>query len=102
MSDNKKVLILGYSLTGRASAKYFLKKGYDVFISEFSPMNAKDENDVKELINLGAKVEFGGHSDKFIEGSLFVIISPSIKDDAPVIKKIKSLNIPIYSDIEYT
>ncbi len=102
MSDNKKVLILGYSLTGRASAKYFLKKGYDVFISEFSPMNAKDENDVKELINLGAKVEFGGHSDKFINGSLFVIISPSIKDDAPVIKKIKSLNIPIYSDIEYT
>ena len=30
-----------------------------------------------------------------------MIISPSIKDDAPVIKKINSLNIPIYSDIEY-
>ena len=100
-NGSKKVLILGYSLTGKKSAEYFLKKGYSVYISEFSSMNKKDEDDVKKLINLGAKIEFNGHSDEFINNSDFVIISPSIKDDAPVIKKINSLNIPIYSDIEY-
>lgn len=100
-NGSKKVLILGYSLTGKKSAEYFLKKGYSVYISEYSSMNKKDEDDVKKLINLGAKIEFNGHSDEFINNSDFVIISPSIKDDAPVIKKINSLNIPIYSDIEY-
>ena len=49
-NGSKKVLILGYSLTGKKSAEYFLKKGYSVYISEFSSMNKKDEDDVKKLI----------------------------------------------------
>ena len=91
---NKKVLILGYSLTGRKSAEYFLKKEARVYISEFS----EQKEDPKELIKLGAKVEFGGHSDEFIKDADFCIISPSIKDTAPVLEKI---NCPIYSDIEF-
>ena len=54
--------------------------------------------EVQKLQNLGVKLEFGGHSNEFIQNADFAIISPSIKDDAPVLKKI---NCPIYSDLEF-
>lgn len=91
---NKKVLILGYSLTGKKSAEFFVRNGANVFISEFS----EQKEDINELIQMGVRIEFNGHSDEFIKDSDICIISPSIKDNAPVLSKIKC---PIYSDIEF-
>lgn len=90
----KKVLILGYSLTGKKSAEYFLNNGYDVYISEFD----KQKEDADELIKKGVKIEFNGHTAEFTKDADLCIISPSIKDTAPVLSEIKC---PVYSDIEY-
>ena len=90
----KKVLILGYSLTGKKSAEFFIKNGANVYISEFS----EQKENIDEILKMGVKVEFNGHSDEFIKDADICIISPSIKDTAPVLEKIKC---PIYSDIEY-
>ena len=95
----EKVLILGFSTTGIASAKYFKSKGYDVYITESNPI--KDENMVSKINSLGIKTEFNGHSDEFIEGSKFCILSPSVPDDAPIIEKLKAKGIKYFSDIEY-
>lgn len=92
---NKKVLILGCSLTGEKSAPYFIKNGAKVFISEFSQ---KGDRDVSDLEKLGVKFEFGGHTDDFIKDADLAIISPSIKDNVPVLSKI---NCTIYSDLEF-
>lgn len=91
----KKVLILGYSLTAKKSAEYFLNKGADVYISEFSDK----KEDVSDLVSKGVKIEFNGHNNEFIKNSDICIISPSIKDNAPVLSNI---SCPIYSDIEFT
>ncbi len=90
----KKVLILGCSLTGKKSAEYFIKKGYDVYISEFG----EKKDNVEELEKLGVKFEFNGHTEDFTKNAEFCIISPSIKDTSPILSKI---TCPIYSDIEY-
>ncbi|MBQ7286135.1 MAG: hypothetical protein IJW73_00060, partial [Candidatus Gastranaerophilales bacterium] len=91
--ENKKILILGFSLTGIAAAKYFNKKGANVFISEFREQQEKDEKDLKGLTSLGIKVEFNGHSDEFILNSEFCILSPSIPMEAPILAKLKENNI---------
>ncbi len=91
---NKKVLFLGYSLTSKKSAEFFVNMGANVYISEFSPQ----KEDVKYLEEKGVKLEFGAHSDEFISNSDICIISPSIKDTADVLAKIKC---PVYSDIEF-
>ena len=91
---DKKVLILGYSLTGKKSVEFFIKNGANVYISEFS----EQKENTDELIQMGAKLEFGGHSDEFIKDADICIISPSIKDTAPVLEKIKCL---VCSDIEF-
>lgn len=98
---DKKILILGFSTTGIASAKYFKSKGADVFISEFSPMKDSQQKDFDELKNLGINIEFEGHTDSFINNAEFCILSPSIPTDAPILKKLDELNIKYFSDIEY-
>ena len=98
---NKKILILGFSTTGIASAKYFKSKGADVYISEYSQMKDNQRAEFDELKNLGINIEFGGHSDNFIKNAEFCILSPSIPTDAPVLKKLDELNIKYFSDIEY-
>lgn len=99
--ENKKVLILGFSTTGIAAAKYFINKKAHVFISEYEELKEKNIIQAKELENLGVKLEFKGHSDEFIKDADFCILSPSILTDSPVLAKLREKNIPYYSDIEY-
>lgn len=98
---NKKILILGFSTTGTACAEYFIKKGANVYISEYSEMSEKQKKQAENLKNEGVKIEFGGHTDNFIDGSDFCILSPSIPTDAPVLAKLDKKNIKYFSDIEY-
>lgn len=93
---NKKVLVLGYSITGISSAKLLKSLGADVFLSEFS-----NKNDEHNLSSLGIHLEFNGHSDSFINNADFAIVSPSIPLDAPVLIKLKEKNIEYMSDIEF-
>ena len=98
---NKKVLILGFSTTGIAAAKYFAGKGANVFVSESSKEEEKNKEKVEQVRSLGVKVEFGGHSDEFIDGCEFCVLSPSIPFDSDVLKRLKEKNIEYFSDIEY-
>ena len=70
---NKKILILGFSTTGIASAKYFISTGADVYISEYSEMQEKNKENVDKLKNLGIKIEFNGHSEEFINNADLII-----------------------------
>ena len=98
---NKKVLILGFSTTGIAAAKYFQSQGADVYLSEFNKKSDKDQNEIDKLLSLNIKIEFEGHSDEFINNADFCILSPSIPFDSPIIKKLEEKNIKYFSDIEY-
>lgn len=98
--SHKKVLILGYSITGIASAKYLAKLGLDCFLSEYGSLESFDTAALKELTELGVKTEFGGHSNEFILGSEFAIVSPGIAPNAPIIRTLNELKIEYFSDIE--
>ena len=96
---SEKVLILGLSKSGIAAAKLGVNLGYDVYLTEGKA--EVNEFQVKELENFGVKVEFGGHSDKFIENSEFVITSPGIPPKSDIFKRIQKQNIPIISEVEF-
>ena len=94
-----KILVLGLSKSGISAAKLGINLGYDVYLTE----GKKEVNEiqVQELKNLGIKVEFGGHSDEFIEGASFVITSPGIPPKSEIFKRIQTKNIPIISEVEF-
>ena len=94
----EKVLILGLSKSGTACAKYLAGKA-DVYLTESK--SEVDKEKVKELEGLGIKVEYGGHSDKFIEDASYAITSPGIPPKSEIFQKIISRNIPIISEVEF-
>ena len=99
----KKILILGLSKSGISSAKYIKSNEkfaeYEVFLTESK--TDVDKNSVNELENIGVKVEFGKHSDEFINGTEFAITSPGIPPKSEIFQKLKAKNIPIISEIEF-
>lgn len=95
---SEKVLILGLSKSGIAAAKYLVENDFDVYITESK--SEVNEIQVKELENLGIKVEYGSHSDEFIEGASFVVTSPGIPPKSEIFKRIQKKGIRIISEVE--
>ena len=95
---SKKVLILGLSKSGISAAKFLASKNYDVYLTE----SKKEVNleQVKELESLGIKVEYGSHSDEFINDSSFAVTSPGIPPKSEIFKRLQAKNIKIISEIE--
>ena len=95
----EKVLILGLSKSGISAAKFAVNNGYEVYLTESkSEVNSEQ---VGELESLGVRVEFGAHSDEFINGSSFAVTSPGIPPRAEIFKKLQSKNIPVISEVEF-
>jgi len=99
----KKVLILGLSKSGIAAGVHINKhqadNGYEVYITE-----SKKDVDLKmvdELKASGIHVEYGEHTDEFINGADFAITSPGIPPKSEIFQRLISRNIPIISEIEY-
>ena len=78
---------------------YFSKeKGFNVFLSD-NKILSKDTKDL--LVKNNVDWEEGNHTLNKIINSKEVIISPGIPNSATIIKKLKTLNIPIISEIEF-
>ena len=97
---DKKVLIMGFSMSGKSAAKYLARHGADVFITENREQKEEDLKDIQELEGLGIKIEFGGNSDEFLNGSYMAIVSPSVPKESELYKKVQEKNIQIISEIE--
>ncbi len=97
----EKVLILGLSKSGISAAEWAVKHGYNVFITEGKSPKEEYISKIDELKSKGIKIETGGHSDKFIEGTSFAVTSPGIPPKSEIFQKLKSKNIPIISEIEF-
>lgn len=96
----KKVLILGLSVSGIAAAKFLNRHGADVYITEFSQAKPEQLELIKELEALGIKVETGGHSDEFLNDAYLAVTSPSIPMDSDVMKRLKDRKIQVISEVE--
>lgn len=95
----EKILVLGLSKSGIAASKLAKSLGYDVYLTE----GKKEVNElqVKELQKLGINVEFGEHSDNFIDKAELVVTSPGIPPKSDIFKRIQKQNIPIISEVEF-
>ncbi|MBO8431601.1 UDP-N-acetylmuramoyl-L-alanine--D-glutamate ligase, partial [Spirochaetes bacterium] len=97
---DRKVLILGFSKSGIAAAKYLNRHGADVFITEYREEKADDKEKKEELLSMGIKIEFGGHSDEFIKDSYLAVTSPGIPPHSDIIKRLHEEHIHVISEIE--
>lgn len=96
--ENKKVLILGFSVSGKAVARYLSDKKCLIYITEKRKQETKDEKDFEELKSLGVNIEFGGHSEEFTSGVNVAVVSPSFPLDNELYLKLKKEGVDIISE----
>jgi UDP-N-acetylmuramoylalanine--D-glutamate ligase len=93
----KRIVILGGGESGVGAALLAKAKGLEVFLSDKSPLA---ESYKKTLMEHEIDFEEGQHSEDKILNANEIVKSPGIPDKVDLIKKIKSLGIPIISEIE--
>lgn len=96
----KKVLVLGLSKSGIAATKLAKKHGAVVYLTEGKDVTSENLYKVEELKNLGINVEYGAHSDEFINNADLVVTSPGIPPHSEIIQRIRKQNIPVISELE--
>ncbi len=95
---NKRIVVLGSGESGTGAAVLAKIKGFDVFVSDISEIPDKYKNLLnKYQINFEEKQ----HTEDLILNADEIIKSPGIPDNVLIIKKIKSIGIPIISEIEF-
>ena len=95
----KKISIVGAAKSGLASAKTLYKGGAKVFISDLQPEERLRKALLREGLADKVAYEAGGNTDKVLDSD-FIVLSPGVRPDIPVLVKATEKNIPIYSEIE--
>ena len=94
----KRIVVLGAGESGAGAAVLAKKEGFDVFVSDMSQIAPRYKQMLDEH---HIAWEEGGHTEPLILNADEVIKSPGIPDTAPMICKLKELNIGIISEIEF-
>ena len=99
--ENKNVLVLGLSISGISVAKYAVKKGASVIVTEKRIPKSEDIATIKELEDLGIKVEMGSHSDSVVKNADIIVTSPSIPPEAEIFQMAKCFGKEVISEPDF-
>ena len=93
------VAILGLGKSGSSAAKLLLADGKRVYISDAGSTPGLQEV-ARQLRDLGAIVDVGGHDLARIARASRVVVSPGIDPAVPPIAAARAAGVPIVSEIE--
>lgn len=93
-----KLVVLGGGESGVGAAILAKSQGFDVFLSDFSPISEKYRS---ELMNRNILFEESGHSENLILDADIVVKSPGIPNKAAIVKAIRAKGVQIVSEIEF-
>ena len=94
----KKIVILGAGESGAGSAILARKMGFDVLVTDKGIIK---ENYRQMLDSENIRWEEGKHTEEEILSTDEVIKSPGVREDAPIVIKIREKGIPVISEIEF-
>lgn len=95
----KKVAILGMARSGLALARLVKDFGGISFVSDQKPATALAES-IAELEKAGVAYETGGHTQACLEGKDFLVISPGVPKDAPILQEAQKRALPVFGEVE--
>lgn len=96
---NQHIAILGAGESGAGAALLAKKQGCGVFVSDSNPI---DEFRKKELETSGIDFEENGHTNEKILQADYIVKSPGIPGNAPIIKVVNNASMPVISEIEFS
>src|SRR5690606_20726826 len=93
-----RIVILGGGESGVGAALLAQAKGYDVFLSDMSPLAEKYKT---VLLENNIKFEEGKHSEQLILDASLVVKSPGIPDQVAIVQKLLQNEIPVIAELEF-
>ena len=96
--NNKRLLIVGFGLTGEAVCRFALKQGAQVMVSESKPAG-EIEAALAEWQPRGVGFETGGHNLPTFLAADMIIPSPGVAGIDPLVEAQKQ-GIPVLSEVE--
>lgn len=93
-----RLVVLGAGESGVGAAILGKDKEFDVFVSD---MGAIADTYRTELVAENIDFESDQHTEDLILNADLIVKSPGIPEKAPLIKKLRALNIPVISEIEF-
>src|ERR1700761_1729424 len=95
----KKVLIVGFGISGVAVAKYMSKQGARVTVTD---MKQKSElmDSVNACADLKLEYELGRHNNKTFHTAELIVVSPGVPLNIKPLEEAREKLIPITSEVE--
>jgi UDP-N-acetylmuramoylalanine--D-glutamate ligase len=95
----KKVLVVGFGLSGVAVAKYMARQGARVTVTDLKQKSELTDS-VNACADLKLEYELGRHNNKTFHTADLIVVSPGVPLNIKPIEEAKEKNIPITSEIE--
>ena len=94
----KKIVILGAGESGYGTAILAKKQGFKVFVSDQGSISKSTK---KTFNHLEVEWEENTHTLSKMKDAHFIIKSPGISSNTPVVQSLKTFEIPVLSEIEF-
>lgn len=94
----KKVLIVGFGISGVAAAKYFSCQDAKIFVTDIKPREDFLVS-IELCANLKIEYEFGKHSTSLFQTADLIVVSPGVPLAMKPLEEAKRLGIPIVNDV---
>lgn len=99
MFENNKILILGFARSGYEAAKFLVKRGNTVVLTDMKQNH--DEKQIEELKGLGVTLVLGEHPDDLLDKSFdYLIKNPGVPIDHKYVLKARELGVEVINEVE--
>jgi UDP-N-acetylmuramoylalanine--D-glutamate ligase len=96
----KKILIVGLGKSGMSASRWLIREGADVTIGDIRSGPELDREFYREALELGAKLETGGHNEETFINSDLIVVSPGVPLDIGPLVAARGRGIPIVGEME--
>lgn len=101
MFENKKVFILGLARSGYQAAKILIERGNEVILNDGKAEEKLDQEQIKELRDLGVTLVFGEHPDDILDNTFdYLVKNPGVPIDHKYVLKARELGIEVINELE--
>lgn len=95
----KRVLVVGFGLSGVAIAKYMYKQGAKVTITDSKQRNELNDS-LKAIGDLKVEYDLGKHTNKLFHTAELIVVSPGVPWNIKPLEEARELKVPITTEVE--
>ncbi len=96
----KNILVVGLGQSGLAAARWLVRQGSQITISDVKKSPDVTEDILNSLVQSGVKLELGGHKTRSFLDSDLIVVSPGVSLDIRPLAQARKQGIPIIGEIE--